>query len=228
MKKVGFIGGADKTNLIMYIAKTLDDIGKKVLVVDTTSMQKMKYILPAINPTKSYITDFENTDYAIGFQNVEDIAKYLGLGEDINSWPYDYLLLDIDDISALEQFEIEDTGDNFFVTSFDMYSLKKGVEVLKHLPTKMTLSKILINYDIKTEDEEYLDFLTIDTQVAWDDFVIYLPIMRDNEEAMNENQRVYKARLKRLAIDYQDAIIYIVQNIVKDMNTSKIKKSIRS
>ena len=57
MKKIGFIGGADKTNLIIYIAKVLDDLGKKVIVADTTLMKKYKYVVPALNPTKAYITN---------------------------------------------------------------------------------------------------------------------------------------------------------------------------
>ena len=36
MKKVGFIGGYKKTDLLLYIAKMLIIAGKKVLVVDTT------------------------------------------------------------------------------------------------------------------------------------------------------------------------------------------------
>lgn len=36
MKKVGFIGVYDKIDLIMYIAKALTALGKKVLVLDST------------------------------------------------------------------------------------------------------------------------------------------------------------------------------------------------
>lgn len=36
MKKVGFIGAYDKTDLMMYIAKALTTLGKKVLVIDST------------------------------------------------------------------------------------------------------------------------------------------------------------------------------------------------
>ncbi len=42
MKKVGFIGAYDKTDLIVYIAKALTTLGKKVLVIDSTSIRKSK------------------------------------------------------------------------------------------------------------------------------------------------------------------------------------------
>lgn len=229
MKRIGFIGGADKTNLIIYIAKVLDDLGKKVIVADTTLMQKYKYIVPALDPTKSYITDYENVDYAIGFKSLNEIGEYLSI-KDINaegSWPYDYMIIDIDSESAIEDFGIENNIDNYFVTTFDIYSLRKGVKILKNIPTTMTMSKILINYNIKREDEEYLLYLTADTKVVWNDFSIYIPILDENEQLMEENQRVYRARLKKLIPEYQEGIIYIVQNIVKDQSTNKIRKMIK-
>ena len=79
MKKIGFIGATDKTDLIVYVAKTLELLGKKVIVVDTTIMQKTKYVVPSISPTKTYITDFDNVDYAVGFENAEDLARYFPL-----------------------------------------------------------------------------------------------------------------------------------------------------
>ena len=58
MKKIGFIGTFDKTDLLLYVAKMLQLLGHKVLVVDATLLQKTKYIVPSINPTKSYVTNF--------------------------------------------------------------------------------------------------------------------------------------------------------------------------
>ena len=77
MKKIGFIGAYDKTDLIIYIAKILTTLGKKVLVVDTTITQKAKYVVPAIDPTVTYITEFEKIDIAIGMKDEENIKKYL-------------------------------------------------------------------------------------------------------------------------------------------------------
>ena len=229
MKKIGFIGGADKSNLIVCIAKILDDLNKRVLVIDTTLLQKMKYIVPAINPTKSYITDFENIDYAIGFNNIQNIMEYLGIKDtpEEEILPYDYILIDIDNAMAIENFELEDTKDNFFVTTFDMYSIQKSVEILRNLPFTMNLSKILLNYNMKKDDEQYLAYLAMDTKAIWNDFSIYMPILDENEQIIQENQRVYRTRIKKLIPEYQEGLAYIVQNIVKEYNANKIKKMIR-
>ena len=229
MKKIGFIGATDKTDLIVYVAKVLELLGKKVLVVDTTIMQKTKYVVPSISPTKAYITDFDRVDYAVGFDSSENLARYLGLKENekIDDLNYDYMLIDIDREDIIDNFEIEEYGKNYFVTTFDIYSLRRGIEILKNVSGSFNLSKILLNYDIKKEDEEYLNYLTMDSKVIWDEFTIYIPLLDENQRQIEDNQRVYKARIRRLIPEYQEGIIYIVQNILGDISVNKIRKMIK-
>ena len=121
MKKIGFIGAYDKTDLILNLAKIMTVMGKKVLVIDSTLLQKAKYIVPVINPTTSYITNFEDIDVAVGFEDTEQIKQYLGIsGEEMN---YDVLLIDADSEERIEKFDLMKADKNFFVTSFDLYSL---------------------------------------------------------------------------------------------------------
>ena len=225
MKKIGFIGASDKTNLIMHVAKVLDYIGKKVIVVDTTITQKTKYVVPAINPTLSYITDFENVDYAIGFKSLQEIKEYFGLNA--SNLEYDYMLIDIDKSKTIEEFEIEDTGQNYFVTGFDIYSLRRGVSILKNLQTPLNLSKVLYDYGISSEDEEYLNYLSLEAKVIWNEFSIYIPVVGVDKQVIEENQRIFRIRLKKLTPEYLEGIVYIAQDIVKDLNVNKIKKMIR-
>ena len=42
---------------------TGDEKVKKVLVIDNTVTQKAKYIVPVINPTKAYVTEFEGKEF---------------------------------------------------------------------------------------------------------------------------------------------------------------------
>ena len=65
MKKVGFIGAYDKTDLIIYVAKILTALNKSVLIVDATTTQKSRYVVPAINPTVKYVTEYEEIDIAL-------------------------------------------------------------------------------------------------------------------------------------------------------------------
>lgn len=65
MKKIGFIGGFEKTDLVLYVAKILVETGNRVLVVDATIVQKARYIVPCISPTVNYITEYEGIDVAV-------------------------------------------------------------------------------------------------------------------------------------------------------------------
>ena len=73
MKKIGFIGAYDKTDLIIYIAKILTTLKKKVLVIDATTKQKARYVVPVINPTKMYVTEYEEIDIALS--KAEELFK---------------------------------------------------------------------------------------------------------------------------------------------------------
>ena len=82
MKKIGFIGAYDKTDLILNIAKILTTMAKRILVIDSSINQKAKYVVPAIDPTVSYITSFEDIDVAIGFNDLDEIKRYTGTSTD--------------------------------------------------------------------------------------------------------------------------------------------------
>ena len=77
MKKIGFIGAYDKTDIILAVAKVLAMANKKVLVLDNTITQKCKYIVPVINPTRSYITTYEGIDVAVGFEEYQELYRYM-------------------------------------------------------------------------------------------------------------------------------------------------------
>ena len=76
MKKLAFIGGYDKTDLILYMAKILRVINKKVLFIDTTLTSKTQYIVPTLTPTKKYVTTYDGIDVAIGFHDMNDFKEY--------------------------------------------------------------------------------------------------------------------------------------------------------
>ena len=226
MKKIGFVGAFDKTNLIMYTAKVLQNMNRKVLVIDGTILQKMRYVVPTISRAKMYITDFEKIDFAIGFQSMEQIMQYLHINSmSEEALPYDYILVDIDNRVALKSFYINQAEKNYFVTGFDMYSLKRGMDILANLEEQMNLTKVLYSNNVTREDEEYLNYLSLEKNIKWEDVVIYCPLLDSDNKIIEENQRVDKMRVKRLSNDYQQSIIYVVQNILGE-SIGIIKKSI--
>lgn len=226
MKKIGFIGAYDKTDLIIYIAKILTTLGKKMLVIDATTNQKARYIVPVINPTASYITEYEEIDIAVGFANLEEIRKYLGLSEG-QELEYDIALIDTDNIEGFKNFGLKEAQKNYFVTSFDNYSLKKGLETLIGLDEVVSLTKILFAKEVLKEEDDYLNFLSLGYKVIWNEYRIYFPIENGDLSVIYENQRVAKIKFKKLSVQYKDSLAYIAEEILGDTSESKVRRAIK-
>ena len=222
MKQVGFVGAFDKTDLIIYIAKILTVLGKRVLIADTTITQKAKYVVPALNPTLSYITEFEEIDIAVGFKNVEAIANYTN--RSIETLEYDYLLLDIDSAESAMNFRIDRSVQNFFVTSFDTYDIRRGVEILGQFQTPIKMTKVLFSKEVSKEDDEYL---TLGAKVMWEDDRIYFPLEMGDKTAIINNQKVAKVRFENLTSMYKDGMEFIIAKIDHTLQGPNIRKIIK-
>lgn len=214
MEKVGFIGGQDKTEIMMYAGKILTELGKKVIILDTTQKQKTKYIVPAINPTVSYITEFENIDIAVGFNNFEAVSAYLGTGESQLEYEYDYALIDIDNIETINRIGLGITSKIYFATGFDLYSLKRGIEIISDLQSPLKLTKILFAQTFSNEEEEYLDFLALGKKIIWGENIIYFPLENGDGTAIAENQRLGKIKFRNISTDYKEGIMHLASDIV--------------
>lgn len=228
MKKIAFIGSYDKTDFLLYIAKIMTVIGKKVLLVDATLMQKAKYLVPVIHPTKTYMTEFENIDVAVGFNNMDEIRAYLGLANE-SEFLYDYAFLDIDTYDGYSSFRAKESEQNFFVTSFDVYSLKRGIEALSGLEEKIKLTKVLFSKDMTPEEDEYLEFLAMGCKIEWEKEKIYLPFDRGDQSVIIQNQRTARVNFRNLSSQYKDGLIYITEGIVeKDgISNGEVRKAVR-
>lgn len=224
--RIGFIGAYDKTDLIIYIAKILTMMKKKVLVIDNTLAQKARYIVPVINPTKEYITDYEDIDIAVGFSNMEDIKKYLAIPNE-QELDYDYIMIDVDNIKGFEKFDLKTAEKNYFITSFDNYSLKKGLEVLGGLTAVIPLKKVLFTSQILKEEDDYLNYLSLGYKIIWDEERIYFPIENGDLNVIYENQRVAKIKFKKLSVQYKDGISNIAEEIAGQRESSNIRRIIK-
>ncbi len=223
MRKIGFIGAYDKTDLILYLARILSASGKKILFIDSTITQKAKYVVPEISPVKSYVTNFENIDVAVGFEDYYGIKEYLGMPPHADMG-YDYAFLDIDDSQKLENFQIDPEDVNYFVTSFDLYSLKRGLEALSNLRDKLRLTKVLFTREALQEEDDYLNFLSMGYKIEWSDDIVYFPLEVGDQSVTIENQRVSRIKYKKLSTQYRDNLLYMLEQIVGEKEYPAIKK----
>ncbi len=229
MKTIGFIGAYDKTDLLLYIAKIFATMGKKVLIIDTTILQKAKYIVPAISPTKAYVTSFEDVDIAVGLYSYESIKHYLGLPAHavLN---YEYVFIDVDSVDGMQDFAVKETDKKYFVTGFDAYSLRRGLEILAEIGETLELKKVLFSKNLSYEEEEYFNYLALGTKVKWNDETIYFPFEQGDQGVIIQNQMVHKIKFKKLTELYKDSLLYIANEILEDpkeaMNLKKAFKQL--
>lgn len=226
MRKIGFIGAYDKTDFLLYISKILVELGQKVLVVDGTIMQKARYIVPTIEPSRTYVTEFEGIDIAVGLKTIEDIKGYLGipLAEEL---PYDIVLIDTDTAGSVMNFNIENSENIYFTTSFDMYSIRRGIESISGIQSNVLATKVMFTKQATKEENDYLNFLAKDSNITWNNEMIFLPFELGDQTVIYKNQRVAKIKLKGLTNQYKEGLLYIVGDIIGQENYPLIKKAFK-
>ncbi len=224
MKKIGFIGAYDKTNMLIYLSKIFVESGFKVLVIDTTILQKSRYTIPAISPSKCYITSHEGIDVAIGFETIDEIKHYAGVQE----LDYDYILMDIDQNEKIKDLDIKNNDANYFVTGFDDYSLRRGLEIVGKNEEKIQMSKILFSKHMEKTEEEYLNFLSFYYAIEWTKGKIYFPFDEGDESIIIENQRSARISFRELSLQYKDGLMQLVEEIAPEIKGGTVKKMFKN
>lgn len=222
MEKIAFIGGYDKTDMLLYIAKILTVLKNRVLIIDSTILQKSRYIVPVMAPTQKYITTYEDIDVAVGFKGFDDIKTYLGVQE----LEYEYVLLDIDSSVYYELYQVGPNDKHFFVTSFDLYNLRKGLSVFTKLKTQVNITKVLFTKDMLQEEDDYLNFLSKNLKVVWNSDIVFFPFETSDLNAIYTNQRQVKIGFTGLSSSYMDSIMFLAEEI-SGKSQGEIKKAVK-
>lgn len=226
MRKIGFVGVYDKIDTLLYTAKILRCLQKKVLLIDSCKMQKARYVVPSIAPTINYVTTFEGFDIAVGFQNINQIKGYLGKTRE-EELDYDIVLIDVDSIENFEGFEIELSDNLFFTTGFDLYTLKKGLEILYGLNQPVPMTKMLFANKVLKQDNEYLDFLAKDVKIVWNENIISILTSDTDNLVFAENQRVERLKYKNLSANFKESLATIVMTIVPGLKINEVVRTLK-
>ena len=134
---------------------------------------------------------------------------------------YDIALIDVDTPDKVESFELETFEQIYFVTSFDMYSIKRGLESISGLQNKINVTKVVFAKEILKEEDDYLNFLTAGSKI------IYLPFEVGDATVIYNNQRVSKIKFKKLSNQYKEGLMYISSKILEDVDGRLIRNTFR-
>lgn len=221
MEKIAFIGSYDKADMMICVAKILTLMKKKVIVIDSTALSKTRYIIPTMQASKQYITTFENVDVAIGFESMEQIKAY-----NSDTLDYDYALIDIDSYRGYYYFGIKTDDKKLFVTSFDLYNLRRGLQVFRKLTQPVVVKRVLFTKEMDPKEEEYLNYLSKKLPIKWDPDIVYFPFETSDLNAIYSNQRSGRIQLRGLSATYIDGIEYIVEEI-SGASQGEVRKALK-
>lgn len=225
MEQIGFIGSYDKKDLLLNVAKILSNLNKNVLIVDATSFQRLRYIVPRISNAQgnTYVSEYLDIDVALGFMNLNGIMQYLGHNLD-----YDFILIDTDNIQTLNSFMIPTLAKNFFVTSYDEYELQRGLEVFRMMQRPMEIYKVIYSADISVKEDAYLNHLLENCNVSWKNEKVQFADTTQDKKAALENQLVRQISLRRYSSLYKDSMEYLISLIAgEQVNQDDIRRVIK-
>lgn len=226
MEQIGFLGSYDKKDLLLNIGKILVSLNHRVLIVDATLMQRLKYIVPNVSSNNSitYISEYQGVEVALGFMNLMSIGQYLGT----NELPYDFILIDTDNAQTMNSFMIPRLRKLFFVTSYDQYEINRAIETFQYLNQPMGVVKVTISADNSPQQAEYFRRIIGKTPVMLKEAEIYFVDNIDDRRVTLENQLMKEIKLKRFTNQYKDALEYITAITAENVaNQGDIRRMIR-
>ena len=138
------------------------------------------------------------------------------------------VLLDIDNSEAFEGFEMHISDKNYFVTAFDNYSLKKGLEIIGKSEEKMLMTKILFSRHMEKSEDEYLNFLSFYYAVKWSKEKIFFPYEVGDNSVIIENQRSARISFRELSQEYKDGMLEIISQIAPEVRMGDVKKMLKN
>ena len=226
MKQVGFIGAYDKKDLLINIGKALTLAGSRVLIIDATTTQRFRYVVPNVSqtPTPTYISEYNGIDVALGFMNYQGIMQYLGQRQ----MPYDIIIVDTDNIQTFASFGLIGYKDLYIATSYDAYDLNKMVEVLRYVPQPIQVTKVVMSADLSNGQETQLDRLLATTKVGLKREKVIITDKTEDRKAILQNQLVRNVSYKKLSENYKSNLEYLTSLIAEGIvNQAEIKRIIR-
>ena len=137
------------------------------------------------------------------------------------------MIVDTDSFEGVAKFGLQGAEKDYFVTGFDAYSLKKGIEILGQLGVPTRVTRIFFSKDMLKEEEDYFDYLALGIKAIWNEEKLYFLLENGDLPAIIENQRLSKIRLRNMSNEYRENIAFLVNDIDKDIGDKKIKSIIK-
>lgn len=222
MKKLCFVGGMDKLDIIKYVATIIRGATmeqKSCLIVDFTEIQKTRYLIPSIEITKpekgqKYITTEAKVDIAVGYSNYNELVQEGILGNMSDSGKkYDFVFFDVDNKEALASIPLDVEDKVFMMTTLDIYSLEKAVEAFAGYNSDREVNRVIFGKKITAQSMNYISYLTKDLNIRYEEHIITFPYDNGDLTIIHENQRARRLNLKPFSNQFKTALSSLTEMV---------------
>ena len=231
MQSIGMYGYVDKYDFVIATAKTLEIMGRSVLVIDATSDEKYKYIIPSIDKSQSYLTQYADIDFAIGFNSYEELMNYLNeKGIDIQR--YSYVLLDVENYEGYRKFRNFEVNKSYMFIDTNVVSVARNEELIRVMraenPEKeLVFSKILYRAYMSRAANNYLEEKIGNYAVRWTD-EIYEISMDEQDVMVNIDSQYSGLRdIKKHTKTYVMYLCEYISRMLGDVTAKEVLKEIK-
>lgn len=232
-KIIGFVGYVNKSEFIINLAKVLNIMRKRVLVVDGTSEHRIQYTIPSFDTSAEMtLTTFDGTDFAVGFKSIESIKEYICTKTSIAD-DYDYILLDIDNVSDYESFRDENVSKYYFFMEHTTMSLMRNEKLLRAMTQdapegeKLEMTKVVFKYYISRASQKFFEARLMDMNVKWIDLEYELPYLDQDMIANLESELSGYIDFSRHTKQYMSLVTDIASEILDNVTAGDIRKTIK-
>lgn len=232
MQVIGLVGYMDKYDFVINLARTINIMDKSVLVVDATLDQKLKYVVPALdNIGRSYVTQYNNIDFAVGFNSMHDVENYM-IEQGININLYDHILIDIDSPKGYELFRTRGMDKVYFFIDTSVLSIAKNKEMVKAIRVynqqeEVQLTKVWFKAYLSRSSENYFETQIDEYNVKWIEPEYEIP-NDDRDRIENiDSQLSGLIDIKKHSKPYISTIADITAEIVDDVTSKDVANKIK-
>ncbi len=233
MKVIGLMGYTEKYDFAINLAKTLNIMGKSVLVIDATLDRKLKYVIPSMSIEKSYVTQYNGIDFAVGFGSIHEIDNYMN-ERGINMGLYDFAIIDIDSPKAYEFFRARGFDKLYFFIESTVLSVQKNKEIANGFKIfnnaseeKIKMTRVIYkNYMSRASEKYFVDSLTA-YGIEWNENEYEIPNDDQDKMVNMDSQLSGIIDVKKHTKYFISAIADMVAEILEDVKAKQVINEIK-
>lgn len=234
MQVIGLLGYVDKYDIIMNLAKTINLVDKSVLVIDATLDRKLKYIIPALdNVGRAYVTQYNNIDFAVGFDSMHDVENYMA-EQSINIGLYDFVLIDMDSARSYEFFRTRGLDKICFFIDTSVLSVAKNKDIIKAMKvynneesSNKEIIKILYRSYISRAANDYFEQQIKEYDVKWKEPEYEIELTDQDKLVDIDSQFSGIIDTKKHTKMYITTLADLTADLVGDINAKQVLTAIK-